>query len=246
MLRDVIFYTFGLKSLWLENCLKNFFYCFHNELGHKQQKALINYLKKMELYYKKRPTDFFKILYDKQKNYWSYLWINLYNNTNLFKIWGLINKGNYPRLELLIFLIKVAKFHNKSVDSGLNSLISTFEYTSIGKELKIGIVTRENNKRFVKKEGGYFFDLYVILYALYKFAYKNNVFSIDIEGIENELYSPQKILVIESSNVKTALFEINESELLQTDIEDDRLITKLNYITHPYDVLKKCIQKEQL
>lgn len=203
----------------------------------------------MELYNKRQSTNFYNLIntfFNNEKCFWPYLWINLYNNNELFKLWGLIDKGTYSRSELLNFLIKIANVHNKSVDNGLNSLLSTFEYTPIGSDLKIGIVTREKNKRFVKKEGGYPFDPYVVLYALYKFANKKVDYLIDIEQIENEIYSPQKVLVIESKYLKKVLLEIDEPDLLKTDLKDNRLIFKLNPIFHPYEILKRYIKKENI
>ncbi|MCX7817191.1 MAG: hypothetical protein N2317_06755 [Syntrophales bacterium] len=232
----------------MENCLINFEERFRG-LGPKQKLALYYYLLKTELIYRKEQTEFYKFvkrLFENKKNYWGYLWTNLFFNTELFKWWGNVKKGTYSRKQLLEALINFSGSNNKSVISGLNSILSTLEYTPIGSELKIGIVTREKNKRYVKKEGGYPFDPYVVLYALYKYAHRKQIFRIDIGGIENEIYSPQKVLVIESRYVKKVLLEIDEPELLQTNAEEDRLIAILNQTLHPYEVIKRYIQKERL
>lgn len=254
MLKNLKYGTFGLKQNWLYMFLQGVISLSRKEvLGPRQYDSLIAYLQDMELINRKRDNSFLdlikKIHYQNRQTLflWSCLWVNLAFNSNLFNWWCNQNNDTFSREKIFELMSLSYKKQNRYLLNALNSLISTFEYTPIGSELKIGIVWREKNKRFVKKEGGYPFDPYVILYALYKYAQKKQIYEIDIDNIENEIFSPQKVLVIESKYVKNALLELNEPDMIKTNVnEENHLIVTLNNQFHPYDVIRKYIEKEQL
>lgn len=251
MIKGILFYTFGLKEEWLKNFLnEGISFINSNNLGPKQEAALVNYLKKIELLKRNEATEFFNLIKSfYNTNFllaWSFIWVNLYINSELFAWWGKKSLIEYKRYEILQEMVSDAGIHNKSIDSGLNSLISTFEYTPIGSDLKIGIVTRNGRERSVKKEGGFPFDGYAILYAIYKLAERIGKYDFTIEELREGQYSPQKILLISDDYIRKKLLAVEGNELLDIVLNDDIFLIKLNNQKLPIDVLKFCLNKEEI
>lgn len=242
--------TFGLKEEWISSYLshsKDFIN--HTMLGPRQIEAFGSYLRDCEMEEDDRPTAFSSLIKNLKgiSVLWSYIYVNLAFNSGIFIFYQHLRKDTFSRDKIIHYMtMQFNKYSTRTISNACTSLISTFEYTPIGSALKIGIVTREKNKRFVKKEGGYPFDPYVVLYALYKFAHKMNEFSIDLDQIEEQIFSPQKVLVIETKYVKKVLLEIDEPDLLTTSLEEKSLIVRLNQALHPYEILNRYIQREKL
>ena len=249
MLRGVLFYTFGLKEEWLTNFLnEGISFVNSHSLGPKQKEALVNYLKKIELLKHNETTEFFNLIKSiYNANFlltWSFIWVNLYINSELFAWWGKTPLGECKRNEILEKMIQDAGIHNKSIDSGLNSILSTFEYTPIGSDLKIGIVARNGRERSVKKEGGFLFDPYAILYAIYKLAERTGKHEFTIEELRKDQYGPQKMLVINDDYIRKKLLAIEGNELLDIELTDDMFLVKLNSQKSQMDVLRLYLKKE--
>lgn len=254
MLKDFNYSTFGLKQNWLYI----FFHCVislsgKEVLGTRQYDSLIEYLQDMELINRKNNNSFLDLIkkvhyQNRQKLFlWSCLWVDLVFNSNLFNWWCNQNNDTFSWLKVFELMSLSYKKQNRYLLNNLNSLISTFEYTPIISELKIGIVWIEKNKRFVKKEDRYTFDPYIIFYALYKYAQKNQIYEIDIDKIENEIFTPQKVLVINTKYVKNTLLELKEPDMIKTNInEKNHLIVTLNNQFNPYDVISKYTKRSSL
>jgi len=219
MLKLIFNYNcFGLKKEWMLLFFKEGINIFNSRfLGPKQKEFLYYYLRDIELIKNKDNINneayfyfnvVFENLYIYSDIFWSLLWINLNFNSNLFWIWNTLNYRKYSRAELLDILVKIYGKINRYVKDGLNSLLSTFEYTPIGRDLKIGIVIKDKKGRSIIKEGGFRFNPYIILYAIYKYSYKYILFEIDIDKIENDLFSPPKVLIVDSKYIKNCLLDL--------------------------------------
>lgn len=66
-----------------------------------------------------------------------------------------------------------------------NSLISTLQYTPIGKDLRQGEVVKSGRTRIVHKIGHPKLNLVEVIYAIYMFARDHEMFFISIEDMEN-------------------------------------------------------------
>jgi len=216
---DFRYGRFGSKKSWVElffqqglDVLK------YSSLGPRQKDALYYYLKDMELILNRKEETvllekMFLIYRNKGINsldLWSFLWVNLYFNSLLFSWYGTLPLGRYERKKTIDLMAKDYGKKNGSIINGYASLVSTLEKTPIGTDLKIGRVVKEGRARVIYKEGGFNFNPIVILYTLYKYAEKNNHYNIDLEMLENEIYSPQKIFVIDINQVKHAVLSLYE------------------------------------
>ena len=188
--------TFGLKENWINMLfLSNNNFITNCNLGKNQIISFFSYLKDLELYYNKKLSDLFFLIKKNKNNkveLWSIFLINLFFNSPTFFTFTLLPKGKYSFIDLKNFYISIFKYNSiRTINSAITSLLSTFENTPIGNDLKIGIIIKEKKRRSVIKEGGFKFNPYIILYAIYKYSYKYILFEIDIDKIENDLFSPQ-------------------------------------------------------
>lgn len=229
--------TFGLRTEWI----KLFFETGINAvlsspLGPKQKEALYRYLQDSDLIVDKQEmTPFYyraKEIYGQKGIHsallWSLLWINLSFHASLFNWWGTLKTGSYSRQETIDLLAEFYGKKNSSIVGAYTSLISTFERTPIGTELKIGHVTKDGQTRIIHKDGGFAFQPAVVLYAVYKYAEQSGQYRINLDEIADSPYSPQKILVLSSEAVKDALLALFEPEFLTVDVHDDTVMFLLN------------------
>ncbi|MCR4421129.1 MAG: hypothetical protein NUV32_01470 [Exilispira sp.] len=244
--------TFGLKENWINMLfLKDNIFLESNNLGKNQFISFLNYLRDCELYSNKKLSELFYILkYHNEKKLliWSILSINIFFNSPTFSTFSLLPKGKYSSNNLNNFYSTIFKLNShRTIYSAVCSLISTFEHTPIGNELKIGIVQKEKKGRSVTKEGGFKFDPYVILYAIYKYAFKNNIYEIDIDKIEKEMFSPQNILVIDSKYIKNCLIELQYLDIFTIDIKENSYFKLyLKDIKSPYEIIRILFEKENI
>ncbi|MCS7202778.1 MAG: hypothetical protein NZ841_08390, partial [Dictyoglomus sp.] len=204
--------SFGLRKEWLNDFLnKGDDFFDNNSLGPKQLLALRFYLKDTEILEKNRSKNrlnffFYNLLISllNRNSYlvWCILWCNLVYNSNLFKWWSNFSKGVYKKSQIDTFLGDFYGKLNRSIKNASCSLVGTFERTPIGNELKQGIVKKEGRERIVIKEGDPELDPIVVLYNLYKFAERNDIYEFSIYEIENRPLSPQKVFCTDSKYIE--------------------------------------------
>lgn len=255
---DFKYFTFGLRLEWIELFLKNgieVLVC--STLGPKQKEALYYYLKDMELIVNRKETtafyDMVSLIYEKKGiysvNLWSFLWINLYFNSLLFSWYGTIPLGRHNRKEVLKAMTDSYKKINTSVISGYTSLVGTLEKTPIGKELRIGMVVKEGAQRTTYKEGNFKFHPVVVLYTLYKYIENEKNLrnsKIELKMIEEMTYSPQKVLVLSSEQVKNSILSLYEPEFFSVISSEDKFIIELNPNKKALDIINLFLRREKI
>lgn len=254
MLSKFKYGTFGLKKEWIEMFLTDGESIFSKPfLGPRQKDSLFYYLKDIELINSENQINFnlfnaIEKIYKKEriesKTLWSLLFLNLCFNSPLFLWWTQLPNSKYTRNRILELMVIDYGKQNRYVTNGLMSLIGTFEYTPIGSDLKIGIITCNGRERSVKKEGGFLFDPYVILYTIYKLAERTGKHEFTIEELGKDQYGPQKMLIINDDYIRKKLLAIEGNELLEIELTDDMFLVKLNSQKSQMDVLKLYLNKE--
>jgi len=254
MLSNFKYGTFGLKKEWIEMFLTDRESVFSESLlGPRQKDSLFYYLKDIELINSKNQINsnlfnaiekIYKNEKIESKTLWSLVFLNLCFNSTLFSWWQYLPKATYSRNKILELMVIDYRKQNRYVINGLMSLIGTFEYTPIGSDLKIGIVTCKGRERSVKKEGGFPFNPYVILYAIYKLAERTGKYEFTIGELAKDQYGPQKILLIKDDYIMKKLLVIEDTELLGVEVHDDKFLVKLNNQKSYIDALKLYLDKE--
>jgi phosphoadenosine phosphosulfate reductase len=249
--------TFGLRKEWIEQFFQQGLDVLnYSFLGPRQKDALYYYLKDIELILnRKEETVLFEkmfLLYINRGinslDLWSFLWVNLYFNSLLFSWYGTLPLGCFERRKTIDLMAKDYGKKNRSIANGYASLVSAFEKTPIGTDLKIGRVVKEGRARAIYKEGGFNFNPIVILYALYKYAEKNHHYNIDLGMLENEIYSPQKIFVIDINQVKHAVLSLYELDFYSVEIaeNENKMMVMLNSMKKPLDVIELFLKREEI
>ena len=172
------FQNFGLRRNWLEFYLQNLQDWFSKtNLGNRQIESLKTWLRESELMKQNKPTITAELLSGiLSKNgpfVWGVIWTNLYYNVNLIRWyvdtfdWGII----LSKKELVAKLLEDdSSAKEKTADNAISSLLNLFDSSPIGREMKIGIIERRGNTRYVKKIGMEEIDPLVVAYTLYKVA----------------------------------------------------------------------------
>jgi len=211
------YYTFGLRQEWLysfltngENFLKE------NTLGPKQIEAFIYLLRDCELIDKnKNLTPLFHLLksiYLKDGPYsqilWGVIWINLCFNVLIFTYWNTLKIGIYFRKEIINNIIISYGKKNRSIINYYCTLKETLSKSPIGEILGQGIPIKKGKIiQGFNKIGLKSLHPLVILYNLYKYAERENLYEIDLYSLENTLYSPQKIFSISTKDLQKSLLD---------------------------------------
>ncbi len=245
--------TFGLRLEWIELFFDiGLEVLVNSHLGPKQKQALYHYLQDAELIKgRKYTTEFYykiKRLYQNNplknsENIWTFIWINLSYNAPLFTWYNTLELAEYTKNDIFNLLSDDYGKKNRGVDGACTSLISTFDRTPIGTNLKIGKVITHGNSRKIIKEGGYSFHPLVILYSLYKFAEHHNTYRIFISQIKESPLSPQKIFVTDTEKIRQAVLSLFEPDFITVDFEGDEIIFSLNSHKTGLDIVDLYLSK---
>jgi phosphoadenosine phosphosulfate reductase len=246
--------TFGMRGKWLEEYLKKPEKWFEeNTLGNKQVESMKNWLLDSELMDKnKQPTELTNLLkniYDKNKKFvWEIIWINLCFNSSLCNFYSENFEWNetYSVEELkekTKELLKKddLKVSERTVNSGIVSLINMFENSLLGKELKIGLIEKFNGKRYLRKLPYKEANPLSIGYLLYKISEKlgKKEFSISELILKDLNCNPYKIFGISKDDLEFYLRTLQEKYgLLNVELAADLDNVFLNKNIKPLDVIK--------
>ena len=166
------------------------------------------------------------------------MWINLCSKSSLFNFWNYLSKGIYFKEDLLNRLYSSYGKKNRYLLNAYQSLVGTFERTPIGSELKQGIVKKQGRERIVIKEGDPDVPAEAILYNLFMFAERNNIYSFTIDEIENQNYSPQKVFTISSQRTESLLKNVSRTNFFDIEYQDNSYKIKLNQKLTCLDVVR--------
>ncbi len=171
--------TFGMRNEWLVNYLNRLENWFEkNNLGNRQVESMVAWLKDCELLNgQKAPTETSLILKEiirsNEKLVWEIIWINFFYNIKVIEwyvsniAWNTINSSK----ELVEMIIDFDEQNKpKTTYNSISSLLNMFDNSPLGKELKIGIIEKRGNVRYIRKIGTDEIQPMAIAYSLYRFA----------------------------------------------------------------------------
>lgn len=176
--------NFGIRKEWMTaflNALDDWFA--NNNLGSKQVESMIVWLKDAELLERKTKKitelsrNLQQIFISNELLVWQIVWVTLYYNSNLVK-WYLtdIRFGDLFSTKELVLLIlnQDSSCNERTISSGIDALANMLETTPLGKDLKLGIIEKRGNTRYVKKIGTDDIHPVAIAYSLYRYAQSRN------------------------------------------------------------------------
>lgn len=239
--------TFGLHEQWMLSFLNyGEDYLRNNSLGPKQKDALYQYLIDAGFIdRKKQPTDLFRAVrslntsgYLSSLDLWGIIWIEFCHHSNLFTWWARKPEGEYDREYLLSVLMQDCDAALRTAINAVNSLISTLQYTPIGKDLKQGEVAKLGRNRVIHKAGHPKLSFLMALYATHAFAVGHNMFSLSVEDIEHYVDSPQTIFCISSAELADALGSSSKHDFFKITWSGSKVLLDLNEEISKVDVLK--------
>ncbi|MEW6528079.1 MAG: hypothetical protein AB1444_15590, partial [Spirochaetota bacterium] len=170
---------------------------------------------------------------------WSILWVNLSYNSTLFNFLNYVNKGIYSKDNKINILFDNYGKKNRYIINAYHSLVGTFERTPIGYELKQGIIKKQGRERIVIKEGDLDVLAEAILYNLYMFADKHNMYNFIIDEIEHLDGSPQKVFTITSPKGEYILKTIWHTNFFDVLLENNYHVIKLYQELTSIDIVKR-------
>jgi len=241
--------NFGLREEWMTSFLNlGEDYLRNNTLGPKQKTALNEYLRDAGFIERNRKStelcDVVRFGYSLGSlsvlSVWAIVWTNLCHNSGIFLWWANQSPGDYTKESILRELRRTEK-RDRTLTNITNSLISTLQYTPIGKELRQGEVTKSGRIRIVHKIGHPKLNLVEVIYATYVFAKKHGRFSISIEDMEPCVDSPQKIFCITAAELADVLGSSKREKLFKVTWSGDRVYLDLDGGLNEVDVLKMCV-----
>ncbi|MEM1574197.1 MAG: hypothetical protein QXY96_06970 [Candidatus Methanomethylicaceae archaeon] len=244
------YFTFGLRKEWVNDFFEkgiNFFE--NNSLGPKQFLAFKYYLKDMELLERNKLNKIYfnllhSILLKDSYLFWCIIWCNLTFNSNLFKWWTNFPKGSYFKKEIEYLLGKFYGKLNRCIKDACNSLVGTFERTPIGSELKQGIVEKKGREKLITKVENSNIPSLIVIYNLYKFAERNNLYEFSIYEIEKNPLSPQKIFCSSSNYIERLIIPYTYEGILYAEFENNFLKLILRRELREIDILSKYLGGE--
>lgn len=223
-------------------------YLSNNTLGPKQKTALNEYLRDAGFIQRNKKStelcDVVRLGYSSGSlsvlSIWAIIWTNLCHNSGIFLWWANQPPGNYTRESVLHELRQTDK-RERTLTNIINSLISTLQYTPIGKDLRQGEVVKSGRTRIVHKIGHPKLNLVEVIYAIYMFARDHEMFSISIEDMEPYVWSPQKIFCITSAELADVLGSSKNKKLFQVTWTNDKVYINLDEGLDETDVLKMSV-----
>lgn len=244
--------NFAMQSDWLKDFLSNDKWFEKNSLGTKQVPSMIVWMKEADILdSRKHITEFGKLLKTIKNNevfLYELILINLYQNSNIINwylnniVW---NGMKYSKNDFLTLIEQnFDHFPKRSVEIGVTSLMKLFDTTPLGRELKIGHITKEKNIRYVEKIGTDEVSNEAVLYSLYKIKEQNGrdnfrvseFYDLNFEG------GPYKIFGISKDTlIKKLRFVAEETKLINVDLNQglDNLFLK---DLESFEVLKELIK----
>jgi len=220
------YYTFGLRTIWLEDFLnKGQEWLLNNTLGPDQRKAMYNYLYDTGLIDRdKNLTEIFHILsklLNKDRNLvWQVLWVNLCINSQLFRWyteevkWG--TRWNKKELVNILTQKGVAE---RTAKNSINSLTNTFENSPLGRWFGLKI-----EKETYEKVGIWNIQdisAYAVGYSLYKLREIKGWKGTSIRELERIKEGPIAWFGLGAENLKMLLNSLKVSGMLSADLTAD-------------------------
>ncbi|WP_456372586.1 phosphoadenosine phosphosulfate reductase domain-containing protein [Methanocaldococcus sp.] len=220
--------TFGMREHWLKDYLNKLDnWVNNNNLGNKQVNSMIAWLRDSELMDKsKKSTELAKklskLINTNELVVWEIIWTNLFYNSSVVN-WYVVNVPfgkTYSTNELKNMVAN--SFDNlseRTISSGITSLVNMFEHSPLGNELKVGVVTKKGNLRYVSKIGTNEIHPLVIGYMLYKIGEERNIREFTVSQLyEKDWGSPYNLFGVSREKLENILRYLQELDLISIDL----------------------------
>ena len=223
--------NFGMRRAWLVdflNRLENWFE--KNNLGNRQVESMVVWLKDCELLNgQKAPTETSLILKEiirsNEKLVWEIIWINFFYNIKLIEwyvsnlAWNTVNSSK----ELIERIIDFDERNKpKTSSNSISSLLNMFDTSPLGKELKIGIIEKRGNVRYIRKIGTDEIHPMAIAYSLYRFAEDKKRYDFTVSDFyeDNCEGGPYKLFGISRERLQDILryLQAEKNETVKVDL----------------------------
>lgn len=193
--------TFGLRETWISNFFDDneAFFQGGGQLGSKMIPACTNWFREAEILTEKEKVitecgiQLKKLYINFPQIVWEILWINLSINSQIIKFYTSSVSFNqqYSRNELLQLMIgEFEGINSNTLKNPLGALCNMFgisEYTTIGDELKQGIITAKGKTvEFVTRQPHTDISLVAVAYSLYRYAERKNRYSLTVSEFYDE------------------------------------------------------------
>ncbi|WP_018963725.1 hypothetical protein [Coprothermobacter platensis] len=241
--------TFGFHEQWMLSFLNlGEDYLSNNSLGPKQKDALYQYLVDAGFIdRKKQTTELFQTLrllnasgQLSSLDLWGVVWTEFCHNSAIFLWWANQPIGDYDK-ETILYQLRSTDKRQRTLTNITNSLISTLQYTPIGKDLKQGEVTKNGRNRIVHKTGHPRLSFLVAVYATYVFAISHDIFSFSLEDVEHYVDSPQTMFCINSAELADALVSSSKHGFFKITWVSNKVFLDLNKELNKVDVIRMCM-----
>lgn len=227
--------TFGMRREWVASFFNNLDNWFaDNTLGPKQVDAMVAWLRDSELLEikGKTPTSLCKsvkkLFLKDEMIAWEIIWVNLFYNSSVVKWYiSAIKSGVEYSSADLIGLVKgeYSDLSERTIRNGINALINTCSTTPIGEKLKLGIIDKRKNVRYIKKVGTDEIHSTSIAYSLYRFAQDKGRYALTVSEFyqEDQKEGPYRLFGISREKFEHTLrwLQENKGEIVRVDLTAD-------------------------
>jgi len=203
----------------------------NNNLGPRQVEGMVAWLKDAELLERKRktPTEIAKMLkemFNKNELFvWEIIWVNLYYESSVIRWYASdIKLGlRHSTRELKDIIVNTgAGAREKTASNTISSLMNFFDSNPLGSDLKLGLIEKEKNIRYVRKIGTDDAHPMAVVYSLYKYSEDKKRYDFTVSEFYNENCDggPYKLFGISREKFENILrwAQENKNEIVQVDL----------------------------
>lgn len=192
--------NFGYREKWLAFFFAHTQTFFDNEEHGlnvaNQLPPFVNWLRDSEILQPltREVTEIGKLLADKynngeEKKVWEIIWINLVNNSEICSWYSQYASFNrtVSKIELEKLLEETLPQYSASVrKNAFGALQNAFASSMLGGELGVGVISKVDNKPYIKREPNNDVSSVAVAYSLYKYAEKQGRRSLTVSEFYNE------------------------------------------------------------
>lgn len=245
--------SFGMREEWINSFLLNpENWIITNNLGPKQKDSMIFWLKDSELIEKKdkKLTEFSslakEIYFSNKKLFYELILINLFYNSSLINWFfkEIENNAEVSSNDLFNIAKIKCKGSDRTIKNGINSLINTFENSSLSKEIRFIEINKKSGLRYIKKLNYEILEEKSALFLLYRYAYKLKKYRLTLKELfdpTNKFGTPYTIFNADKKNFKNLTIILSEKkpDFIKTEYNSNLENINLNEnIFNYYEVLK--------
>ena len=224
--------NFGMRREWGSSFFRNLDDWFsNNNLGPRQVEGMVAWLKDAELLEGKRKTSteiakMLKKMFNKDELFvWAIIWVNLYYKSSIIRWYTSDIKlgSKYSTKELKDIIVNTGEgAREKTASNTVSSLMNLFDSNPIGSDLKLGLIEKEKNIRYVRKVGTDNIHPMAVVYSLYKYSEAKKRYDFTVSEFYKDSCDggPYKLFGISREKFENVLrwAQENKNEMVQVDL----------------------------